>query len=89
MMLYTSVLHPPAPQQLLALVSLSCKAISAYLARTISFVSFGVVMGVGGAVERGIPRRYAQQQLLSMGLYLSNMALKADRTLAQVLASMQ
>jgi hypothetical protein len=46
-------------------------------------------MGVGGAVERGIPGRYAQQQLLSMGLYLSNMALKADRTLAQVLASMQ
>jgi hypothetical protein len=49
MMLYTSVLQPPAPQQLLALVSLSCWAISAYLARTMSLVScafvFMVVIG--------------------------------------------
>ena len=39
MMLYTSVLQPPAPQQLLALVALSCRAISAYLARTRSLIS--------------------------------------------------
>ena len=47
MMLYTSVEQPPEPQQLLALVSLSCCAISAYFRRTMSLVSCAVVIVVG------------------------------------------